>query len=55
MPGTLKVRVEDAPAVTDGELKPAVTPPGKPDADRDTDSAVPEVFAVEMVVDPEVP
>ena len=49
-----RVRLDDPPAVTDVGLKVAVAPVGSPDADRATDSAVPEVTAVltMAVVDP---
>jgi len=46
--------VDDPPAVTEAGLKDAVAPVGRPDAENDTDSAVPEVTAVltVAVVDP---
>src|SRR5436190_1517432 len=40
------VSVDDPPAVTEVGLNVAVAPVGRPDADSDTDSAVPEVTAV---------
>ena len=54
-PATVKVRVEEPPAVTEVGLKPAVMPEGKPLTESATHSALPEATVVEMLVDPLVP
>jgi hypothetical protein len=49
------VKVELPPATTEGGLKPALAPAGRPLAARVTDCAEPEVTAVTMVVVPLAP
>ena len=44
---TLKVKVEEPPAVTEAGAKPVVTPDGAPVVERATDSATPETTLVE--------
>ena len=51
----MKVSVEDPPAVTEAGTNPVVTPAGSPDAVRAIDSALPEMSAVVMLVEPEPP
>jgi hypothetical protein len=48
---TLKVRLEEPPAVTEAGTKPAVTPAGRPDAESAIDSADPETRLVETVAE----
>jgi hypothetical protein len=49
---TVKVRVEDPPAVTEVGLKPTVTPDGRPEAPSEIDSALPDTMAVLIEVVP---
>jgi len=51
----LSVSVELFPAVTEVGLNEAVAPAGNPLADKLTDSALPLVTAVEIVLVPEPP
>jgi hypothetical protein len=52
---TVSFRVEDAPVATDVGVKPAVTPVGRPDAEKAMFSATPETSAVEIEVVPDDP
>jgi hypothetical protein len=52
VPETLKVRLEEPPVETDAGTKPALTPAGKPDADRAIDSGEPDTTAVLTAVPP---
>ena len=51
----LTVSTEPPPAVTDAGLREAVAPLGAPETERVTVCALPEVIAVEMLLEPLVP
>jgi hypothetical protein len=49
---TLKVSDDEPPVVTDPGPNPAVTPDGRPEAEREMDWATPDTIAVETLVEP---